>query len=92
MKRNINRLRKVFREMETNEREERDQILKEHDKKWREIENRMHAICEKHTGHEFKDLPPNRWNRFDWNGNWPQSCWICGKDKVFENPPCLEYM
>ncbi len=65
--------------MEEQKRNERDNLLKEHHEKWRNINIRQEEICEKYIGHEFNPLPNNGWNRIRLDGTWPERCWICDK-------------
>jgi len=81
MKRKRDKIKKLFRKLDQQEKKEKEALLKEHWEKWRKIHIRQREMCEKHIGHEFRPLPVNGWNRPNWDGTWPEQCWICDKQR-----------
>ena len=74
-----------FRKRIAHEREKRDEcdeLLKYHNKKWLNKKLELYAECESDGGHDYQDLPRNGMNSPSFStGEWPKACSKCHKCK-----------
>lgn len=61
-------------------RAEENEILKDHNEKWRLKTLELHQECSDDGGHLYEDLPHNGINHPNYaTGEWPQACTKCRK-------------